>query len=66
MTQSGVEPATFRLVAQCLNQLRHQQRASFLLINSKVAAHFLSYLAEYFISQHKIRCFKYLYIFILK
>jgi hypothetical protein len=27
MTPSGIEPATFWLLTQCLNQPRHQQRA---------------------------------------
>jgi hypothetical protein len=36
MTPSGMELATFRLVAQCLNQLLHQQRAPkrFMLLGS--------------------------------
>jgi hypothetical protein len=34
MTPSGIEPATFRLVPQRLNQLRYQQRAALHIQNT--------------------------------
>jgi hypothetical protein len=36
MTPSGIGPATFRLVAQCLDQLRHRVHRHFLVVNPEI------------------------------
>ena len=63
MTPSGIEPATFRVVAQCLIQLRHRDGMLYGELYFQINAN--PPVSTFFLSRLKLYSFIYLRIFCL-